>query len=134
MGECKPLYKTSFNKDYLKHKSIAIITGDLTASAGVQLIEDCVENLDEVTLYGGPTCGAVHNYTEIRESSVPGTDLILVTPSVLDSLPTLTKKYGDVVENIRSDRPCEVSFQDFKQGRDTIYQKIAEDTKKKFEN
>ena len=119
------------HKDYLKNKSIAIITGDLTASAGVQLIEDCLVSLNNVTLYGGPTCGAVHNYTEIKEIQVPGTDLILIVPSVLDDLPALTKKYGDVAESVLPDVPCEVSLQDIKRGVDTIFQRIVDETKKK---
>ena len=66
------------NKEYLSKKHIRIITGSWTASAGVQAIEDCLALFDDVIIYGEPTRGAIHNYTEIKNINVPKSRIEIV--------------------------------------------------------
>ena len=115
------------NKEYLKKKHIRIIIGDCTASAGVQVIEDCITFFDDVLLYGSPTCGAIHNYTEIMNIAIPETGLNLCVPTVKDNLPKLVHKYGDIVDSVVPDVPVEISLHDFIEGKDTIYDRVLKD-------
>lgn len=57
----------------------------------------------DVKIYGEPTAGAIHNYTEVKVTSVPEVDLMLQIPTAYDYVPKLVEKYGDVVESVVPD-------------------------------
>ena len=120
------------NKEYLSKKHIRIITGGWTASAGVQAIEDCLALFDDVIIYGEPTRGAIHNYTEIKNINVPKVGLRLCIPTAKDILPELVNKYGDITESVMPDVPVEISIHDIIEGKDTIYQRILKDKNSNF--
>ncbi len=114
-------------QDYLDTKRICIITGNFTASAAVHAVEDCLSYFDDVKIYGEPTAGAIHNYTEVKVTSVPEVNLMLQLPTVRDYVPKLVEKYGDVVESVVPDVEVQQSFEDISNGIDTVYQRIIED-------
>lgn len=113
-------------RDYLNTKNIDIITGIWTASAGVQVAEDCLQFFEHVTIYGSPTAGAVKNYTEVKQYNLSNVGLTLCYPTVLDDIPYLIKKYGNVKESVMPDVIVHQTFEDFFNGIDTIYQTIIE--------
>lgn len=114
-------------KEVLKEKKIYLILGIFTASAGCQVYEDCLQNGFDVTSYGMPTGGAVHNYTEVKEFSIPETGLKLIYPSVFDDLPKLQEKLGDVKESITPDVIIDEEFEEFTHGTDSIIERIFAD-------
>lgn len=114
-------------KEELAKKKIYMIIGSGTTSAAVQAIEDCMTFFDEVTLYGTPTNGAIDNYTEISSFLVPNTHLVYIGTTAKDVLPKLVEKYGDIKDSVTPDVPVTLSFNDYMDGVDTIYQKIIDD-------
>lgn len=114
-------------KDVLKDKKIYLILGIFTASAGCQVYEDCLQNEFDVTSYGMPTGGAIHNYTEAEHFSIRQTGLMLNYPLVFDNLPKLQEKLGDVKESITPDVVVDQEFDEFIHGTDSIIERIFAD-------
>lgn len=115
------------NKDYLSTKKIAVITGKNTYSAGSQAVEDALELFSNVKVYGEPTGQAVHNYTEIARKPIPELGMTLVVPTLLDELPKLTEKFGDLKDSAKPDVLVSQTLEDYKNGIDSIYQAVIND-------
>ncbi len=121
----KNLYKY---RNYLNGKKICLITGIWTASAGVQVAEDCLTYFDNFKIYGCPTAGAINNYTEVERYALDDVEISLIYPTILDNLPCLVGKYGNVKESVIPDVLVDQTYEDFCKGIDTIYEKILNDT------
>lgn len=84
------------------------------------------ENID-VKVYGESTGQAVHNYTEIARKPIPELGMTLVVPTLLDELPKLTEKFGDLKDSAKPDVLVSQTLEDYKNGIDSIYQTIVND-------
>lgn len=114
-------------RKYLSSKKICLITGIWTASAGVQVAEDCMALFDNFKIYGCPTAGAVNNYTEINKYILDDVGITLMYPTLVDQVPCLINKYGNVKESVIPDVLVDQTYEDFCNGIDTIYEKILND-------
>lgn len=115
-------------KDVLKEKKLYLILGIFTASAGCHVYEDCLQNEFDVTSYGMPTGGAIHNYTQISQYYVRPTGLLLSYPTTFDNLPRLQEKLGDVKESITPDVVIDQEYEAFIHGKDRIIERILSDS------
>ncbi len=114
------------NKEALKQKKISLILGSFTASAGCQVLEDCLDYGFDVTSYGQETQGAIDNYTEIRYKKISSDGLTLGFPTVHDELPKIFEKYGKVKTGIIPDVIVENRLEDLVDGKDTTLDLILE--------
>lgn len=115
-------------RNYLNSKKICLITGIWTASAGVQVADDCMTYFDNFKIYGCPTAGAINNYTEVEMYVLDDVELSLIYPTMRDEIPCLIEKYGNVKESVIPDVFVDQTYEDFCKGIDTIYEKILSDT------
>lgn len=113
-------------KDLLEKHNIAVAISGNTYSAAVMFVNYLYTVFPNITFFGEESGQAIFNYTDVLPESLPNLKCRVIFPRGVEPMEALENRATDIHRGIMPDVEVYETFDDLKNGIDTVYEAIYE--------
>lgn len=113
-------------KELLEKHNIAVVISGKTYSAAVMFINYLYTIFPNITFFGEESGQAIFNYTDVHPETLPNLKCHIIFPRAVEPMEALEKRAVDVHRGIMPDVEVYETFDDLKNGIDTVYEAICD--------